>query len=136
MPSSYEERRPGGWNIAVALGLLAVAFLSDRGAPPDQDAEDASPMPSKEKRDASTDDLSLFMLGTLTLGLGLWIIYGFIRGGWMIVAANVVGATLAAIVFCCKIRDLRSRGRCRIHGPENGGRDDRDTNPPYDHLSF
>ena len=46
-------------------------------------------MPSKEKRDASTDDLSLFMLGTLTLGLGLWIIYGFIRDGWMIVAANV-----------------------------------------------
>ncbi|WP_246207243.1 PQ-loop domain-containing transporter [Bradyrhizobium rifense] len=36
----------------------------------------------------STDDLSLFMLATLTLGLGLWIIYGSIRGDWMIVAAN------------------------------------------------
>jgi MtN3 and saliva related transmembrane protein len=27
----------------------------------------------------STDDFSFFMLGTLTLGLGLWIIYGSIR---------------------------------------------------------
>lgn len=59
----------------------------------------------------STDDLSLFMLATLTLGLGLWIIYGSIRGDWMIVAANAVGATLAAIVLGCKVRDLKSRGR-------------------------
>jgi MtN3 and saliva related transmembrane protein len=58
----------------------------------------------------STDDLSLFMLATLTLGLGLWIIYGSIRGDWMIVAANGVGATLAAIVLGCKVRDLKSRG--------------------------
>jgi membrane protein len=53
-----EKRRLGGWNIAAALGLLAVALLIDRGAPPDQDANDASPMPSKEKRDASTSALS------------------------------------------------------------------------------
>ncbi|MGX0961434.1 SemiSWEET family sugar transporter [Bradyrhizobium sp. 521_C7_N1_3] len=45
----------------------------------------------------SADDLSRFMLATLPLGLGLWIIYGSIRGDWMIVAANGVGATLAAI---------------------------------------
>ncbi|WP_249146938.1 SemiSWEET family sugar transporter [Bradyrhizobium japonicum] len=28
----------------------------------------------------STGDLSLFMLGALTLGLALWIVYGAIRG--------------------------------------------------------
>ncbi|MEZ0059973.1 uncharacterized protein with PQ loop repeat [Bradyrhizobium elkanii] len=50
------------------------------------------------------------MLGTLTLGLGLWIIYGSIRGDWMIVAANVVGVTLVTIVLGCKVRDLKSRG--------------------------
>jgi MtN3 and saliva related transmembrane protein len=59
----------------------------------------------------STDDLSLIMLGTLTLGLALWTIYGSIRGDWMIMAANVVGTTLAAIVLGCKVRDLKSRGR-------------------------
>ncbi|TYM00098.1 hypothetical protein FXB40_00820 [Bradyrhizobium rifense] len=53
-----EERRLGGWNIAAALGLLAVALLIDRGAPPNQDADDASPMPSKEKRGASASALS------------------------------------------------------------------------------
>jgi hypothetical protein len=29
----------------------------------------------------------------------------------MIMAANVVGTTLAAIVLGCKVRDLKSRGR-------------------------
>ena len=44
-----------GWNIAAALGVLAVAFLIDRGAPP---SDDASPMPPKEKRDASAAGLA------------------------------------------------------------------------------
>jgi MtN3 and saliva related transmembrane protein len=51
----------------------------------------------------STDDLSL---GMLTLGLGLWTVYGLIREDWVIVLANVVGATLSGIVLGCKIRDL------------------------------
>ncbi len=44
-----------GWNIAAALGVMAVAFLIDRGAPP---SDDASPMPPKEKRDASAAGLA------------------------------------------------------------------------------
>ena len=44
------ESRLSGWNIAAALGLLAVAFLIDRGAPP---SDAAAPMQTKEKRDAS-----------------------------------------------------------------------------------
>ncbi|MBR0884237.1 MtN3 and saliva related transmembrane protein [Bradyrhizobium japonicum] len=54
----------------------------------------------------STDDLSLGMLTALTLGLGLWTVYGLIREDWVIVLANVVGATLSGIVLGCKIRDL------------------------------
>jgi MtN3 and saliva related transmembrane protein len=54
----------------------------------------------------STDDLSLGMLRALTLGLGLWTVYGLIREDWVIVLANVVGATLSGIVLGCKIRDL------------------------------
>ncbi|MBR0881257.1 MtN3 and saliva related transmembrane protein [Bradyrhizobium japonicum] len=53
----------------------------------------------------STDDLSLGMLTSLTLGLGLWTMYGFMQGDWVIVLANVVGATLSGIVLGCKIRD-------------------------------
>ncbi|MGM4877863.1 SemiSWEET family sugar transporter [Bradyrhizobium barranii] len=37
----------------------------------------------------STDDLSLGMLRALTLGLGLWTVYGLIREDWVIVLANV-----------------------------------------------
>jgi MtN3 and saliva related transmembrane protein len=55
----------------------------------------------------STKDLSLHMLAALTLGLGLWIVYGVLRGDWVIIAANATGTTLAAIVLGCKIRDLR-----------------------------
>jgi MtN3 and saliva related transmembrane protein len=53
----------------------------------------------------STADLSLSMLIVLTCGLSLWIVYGIIRGDWVIVAANAVGATLAGLVLAFKIRD-------------------------------
>ena len=43
------ESSLSGWNIATALGLLAVAFLIDRGAPPYETA----PLQPKEKRNAS-----------------------------------------------------------------------------------
>jgi len=55
----------------------------------------------------STGDLSLKMLIALTLGLALWVAYGAVRGDWVIVSANLVGATLSGIVLGCKIRDLR-----------------------------
>jgi MtN3 and saliva related transmembrane protein len=55
----------------------------------------------------STKDLSLGMLAALTLGLGLWIVYGVLRGDWVIITANAIGATLAAIVLGCKLRDMR-----------------------------
>jgi len=54
----------------------------------------------------STRDLSLGTLAALTRGLGLWTVYGAIQGDWVIVLANVVGATLSGIVLACKIRNL------------------------------
>lgn len=54
----------------------------------------------------STQDLSLGMLAALTLGLSLWVVYGLLRYDWVVVGANAIGATLAAIVLGCKIRDL------------------------------
>jgi MtN3 and saliva related transmembrane protein len=57
----------------------------------------------------STSDLSLKMLVVLTAGLLLWIAYGLLRGDWVIVAANSVGAALSAGVLAFKIRDMRSQ---------------------------
>ena len=56
----------------------------------------------------STKDLSLHMLIVLTTGLVLWIGYGVLKGDWVIVAANSVGATLSASVLIFKIRDIRA----------------------------
>ena len=56
----------------------------------------------------STKDLSLHMLIVLTTGLLLWIGYGVLKGDWVIVAANSVGAILSGSVLAFKIRDMRS----------------------------
>ena len=56
----------------------------------------------------STSDLSLNMLIALTTGLALWIVYGLLKGDWVIVAANSVGVSLSAAILAFKIRDLRS----------------------------
>ena len=56
----------------------------------------------------STKDLSLHMLVVLTSGLLLWIGYGVLKGDWVIVAANSVGAALSASVLVFKIRDMRA----------------------------
>ena len=53
----------------------------------------------------STKDLSLGMLTALTLGLALWIVYGVIRGDWVIAVSNLIGATLSGLVLGCKVRD-------------------------------
>jgi hypothetical protein len=50
----HRESRLSGWDIAAVLGLLAVAFLIDRGAP---GSDAAAPMQPKEKRDASPTGL-------------------------------------------------------------------------------
>jgi MtN3 and saliva related transmembrane protein len=57
----------------------------------------------------STTDLSLHMLVALTTGLLLWIGYGLLKGDWVIVAANSVGAVLSGSVLAFKIRDMRSK---------------------------
>jgi len=56
----------------------------------------------------STSDLSLKMLVVLTSGLVLWIGYGVLKGDWVIIAANSVGAALSGTVLAFKIRDMRS----------------------------
>jgi MtN3 and saliva related transmembrane protein len=56
----------------------------------------------------STKDLSLHMLIVLTTGLLLWIGYGVLKGDWVIVAANCVGAALSGSILIFKLRDLRA----------------------------
>jgi membrane protein len=55
LESARREVSFSGWRVAAAFGLLAVAFLIDRGAPPN---DEASPIAPKEKRDASPAGLA------------------------------------------------------------------------------
>ena len=55
LENARREASFSGWRVAAALGLLAVAFLIDRGAPPN---DEASPIPPREKRDASPAGLA------------------------------------------------------------------------------
>lgn len=57
----------------------------------------------------STDDLSLKMLLVLTAGLLLWICYGLLKGDWILILANSVGAALTGTVLGFRIRDIVSK---------------------------
>jgi MtN3 and saliva related transmembrane protein len=56
----------------------------------------------------STSDLSLKMLAALSIGLCLWVVYGFAKDDWVIILANSIGAMLSLAVLGLKIRDLNS----------------------------
>jgi MtN3 and saliva related transmembrane protein len=85
-------------SIVPWIGILAAALTS------------LSYLPQVKKAwpRGSTSDLSLRMLVALTAGLLLWVLYGFLKGDWVIVIANCVGASLSGCVLACKIRDLRA----------------------------
>lgn len=48
------------------------------------------------------------MLLVLTAGLSLWVVYGVIRGDWVIVGANAAGTALTGTVLAFKMRDMFS----------------------------
>jgi MtN3 and saliva related transmembrane protein len=84
-------------HVSSAVGLLAAAMTS------------LSYIPQLRKAwpRGATDDISLNMLIVLCVGLSLWIVYGVIRGDWVVALANAVGVSLVAAVLICKLRDLR-----------------------------
>ncbi len=81
------------WVGAIAALLTSLSYL---------------PQVGKAWPRGSTKDLSLTMLFVLTSGLVLWVCYGLVKGDWIIVLANGVGASLSGTVLLCKIRDVRS----------------------------
>ena len=59
----------------------------------------------------ATEGLSVKTLGILTAGLAVWVIYGVLKGDWVIMLGNSVGAALSLTVLYCKLRDLRVKGQ-------------------------
>jgi MtN3 and saliva related transmembrane protein len=53
----------------------------------------------------STGDLSLKMLMILATGIGLWVVYGILKGDMVIIIANAVSLLLLANLLFFKIRE-------------------------------
>jgi len=49
-------------------------------------------------------EVSLSMLGVLTTGNIMWVIYGFMREDWPIIATNFVSITINSITSIYRIR--------------------------------
>jgi MtN3 and saliva related transmembrane protein len=57
-----------------------------------------------------TGDLSLKMLLILSAGLSLWIVYGFLKGDWVIILANGVSLAMLANLVWFKVREKSGQG--------------------------
>ncbi|MFO1320862.1 MAG: SemiSWEET transporter [Burkholderiales bacterium] len=55
----------------------------------------------------SADDISMLMFGIFTLGVLMWLIYGFMLGALPIILANVITLVLAVTVLVLKVRYRR-----------------------------
>ena len=55
----------------------------------------------KEKK---ADDVSVLMLLVLIIGLGLWVVYGFLRDDWPLIITNSFSFLLNLIVLTLRIR--------------------------------
>ncbi len=57
-----------------------------------------------------TGDISLKMLLILSAGLSLWIVYGFLKGDWVIIAANGVSLAMLANLVWFKMHEKSGQG--------------------------
>lgn len=81
-------------NIITVIGLVAafcttIAYL---------------PQAIKVIKTKQTKDLSLLMYSVLTLGVTLWLIYGYFVKDLPIIAANTISLILTSTILVLKIR--------------------------------
>ncbi|HWM47736.1 MAG TPA: SemiSWEET transporter [Xanthobacteraceae bacterium] len=57
----------------------------------------------------SAHDLSFKMLSILATGIALWVVYGLLRGDWVIILANSVSLALLTGILFFKLREMRTR---------------------------
>lgn len=48
--------------------------------------------------------ISLGMYSVFTVGVALWLLYGWMMGAWPIVIANAVTLALASVILAMKVR--------------------------------
>ncbi len=83
------------WIGYVAAVLTTAAFL---------------PQTLLTLRTRDTQGLSLGMYSLFTTGVACWLIYGWVRGDWALIAANGMTFLLALCILIIKLSNLRREG--------------------------
>ena len=82
------------FTLVDALGLLAAILTTISFVP--------QAWHSFRTRDVS--GISLGMYSVFTVGVALWLLYGWLLGAWPIVIANIVTLVLALAILAMKLR--------------------------------
>ena len=64
-------------------------------------------------RTRDVSGISLAMYSAFTLGVALWLVYGWLLGAWPIIIANAVTLSLALGILGMKLRFGRAPGNAR-----------------------
>lgn len=67
-------------------------------------------------RTRDVSGISLAMYGAFTLGVALWLVYGWLLGAWPIIIANAVTLSLALSILAMKLRYGRAPGKVQRRG--------------------
>ena len=86
-------------NLPDALGYLAAALTTGSFVP--------QALLTLRTRDVR--GISLGMYSTFTVGVALWLAYGWSLGQWPIVVANAVTLALSTTILTVKIVEVRKR---------------------------
>jgi len=87
------------FNFLVALiGIVATIFA----------VSSTVPQIIKGIKTRKMDDVSVWLIMALIVGLSLWVIYGIAKGATVIAGGNSVGVSLNAILLLLKIKYSRN----------------------------
>jgi MtN3 and saliva related transmembrane protein len=83
--------------LVSATGILASIFS----------LSSTVPQIIKGKKTKKMDDVSVWLILALIVGLSLWVIYGIAKSDIVIIGGNTVGVTLNVILLVLKIKYSR-----------------------------
>jgi MtN3 and saliva related transmembrane protein len=83
--------------LVSAIGILASIFS----------LSSTVPQIIKGKKTKKMDDVSVWLILALIVGLSLWVIYGIAKSDIVIIGGNTVGVTLNVILLVLKIKYSR-----------------------------
>jgi MtN3 and saliva related transmembrane protein len=83
--------------LVSAIGILASIFS----------LSSTVPQIIKGKKTKKMDDVSVWLILALIVGLSLWVIYGIAKDDIVIIGGNSVGVTLNVILLVLKIKYSR-----------------------------